>query len=297
MSKDDIISKVYFDPAGYGSINETLKDAKKYDNSITYEDVKKWKDKHTERKTNLRGQNSFIAHKAAEEYQMDLMFFTDLKDPEYAQGLLMVDIFTKYTVVVPVKTKQIPDVKIAIEEAIKKMGQKPITVYSDNEGAFVSNIIQAYFKDNNIRHITTLGHAPVAERQIRTIKHMIYQRVEKTKQKWHEVLYAVLLTYNNKLIHSTTKMTPNEAKKPENELTVKLNLELKRKNNRIYPNVNVGDMVKVYKKKDKLDKERLSLWSKEVYRVERIDESMGQKFYKLEGKPKALMRGEILLQN
>jgi hypothetical protein len=78
---------------------------------------------------------------------------------------------------------------------------------------------------------------------------------------------------------------------------VKLNLELKRKNNRIYPNVNVGDMVKVYKKKDKLDKERLSLWSKEVYRVERIDESMGQKFYKLEGKQKALMRGEILLQN
>ena len=297
MSKDDIISKVFFDPAGYGSINETLKDAKKYDSSITYEDVKKWKDKHTERKTNLRGQNSFIAHKPAEEYQMDLMFFTDLKDPEYVQGLLMVDIFTKYTVVVPVKTKQIPDVKIAIEEAIKKMGQKPITVYSDNEGAFVSNIIQAYFKDNNIRHITTLGHAPVAERQIRTIKHMIYQRVEKTKQKWHEVLYAVLLTYNNKLIHSTTKMTPNEAKKPENELTVKLNLELKRKNNRIYPNVNVGDMVKVYKKKDKLDKERLSLWSKEVYRVERIDESMGQKFYKLEGKPKALMRGEILLQN
>jgi len=297
MSKDDIISKVYFDPAGYGSINATLKDAKKYDSSITNEEVKKWKDKHTERKINLRGQNSFIAHKAAEEYQMDLMFFTDLKDPEYAQGLLMVDIFTKYTVVVPVKTKQIPDVKIAIEEAIKKMGQKPLTVYSDNEGAFVSNIIQAYFKDNNIRHITTLGHAPVAERQIRTIKNMIYQRVEKTGQKWHEVLYAVLLTYNNKLIHSTTKMTPNEAKKPENEFTVKLNLELKRKNNRIYPNVNVGDMVKVYRKKDKLDKERLSLWSKDVYRVERIDESMGQKFYKLEGKPKALMRGEILLQN
>ena len=120
MSKDDIISKAFFDPAGYGSINATLKDAKKYDSSITYEEVKKWKDKHTERKTNLRGQNSFIAHKPAEEYQMDLMFFTDLKDPEYAGALLMVDIFTKYTVVIPVKTKQIPDITVAIEEAIKK---------------------------------------------------------------------------------------------------------------------------------------------------------------------------------
>lgn len=154
-----------------------------------------------------------------------------------------------------------------------------------------------YFKNDNIRHITTLGHAPVAERQIRTIKNMIYQRVEKTGQKWHEVLFAVLLTYNNKLIHSTTKMTPKDAMKPENQLNVKLNLELKRKNSRIYPNVNIGDMVKVYRKKDKLDKERLSLWSKDNYKVEGITESMGQKFYKLEGKPKALMRGEILLQN
>ena len=53
MSKDDIISKVFFDPAGYGSINETLKDAKKFDDTITYDDVKNWKEKHTERKTKL----------------------------------------------------------------------------------------------------------------------------------------------------------------------------------------------------------------------------------------------------
>ena len=43
MDKTSIIEKVYFDPAGFGSISETLKDAKKYDKTITYEDVKKWK--------------------------------------------------------------------------------------------------------------------------------------------------------------------------------------------------------------------------------------------------------------
>jgi transposase InsO family protein len=225
------------------------------------------------------------------------MFFSDLKDPDYPQALLMVDIFTKYTVVVPVKSKQIPDVSKAIEQAITKMGGKPKTVYSDNEGAFVSNEIQKYFKEKGIRHITTLGHAPVAERQIRTIKNMVYPRVEKTGQKWHEVLYAVMLTYNNKLVHSITKFTPAEAMKPSNHLDVKLNLELKAKHSRKYPNVAVGDCVKVFKKKDKLDKERLSLWSKQLFRVDGIIESMGQKFYKLEGKPKALMRGEILLQN
>ena len=34
MDKTSIIEKVYFDPAGFGSVSETLKDANKYDKSI-----------------------------------------------------------------------------------------------------------------------------------------------------------------------------------------------------------------------------------------------------------------------
>ena len=45
MSKSDTIKKVYYDLAGYGSIQNTLKDARKYDNTITYYDVKEWKGK------------------------------------------------------------------------------------------------------------------------------------------------------------------------------------------------------------------------------------------------------------
>ena len=84
--EDNILSRIFFDLAGYGSIQTTLNEAKKYDSSITYDYVKTWKEKHTERTTNLRGQNSFIAHHAAEEYQLENMFFTDLKDPEYVGG-------------------------------------------------------------------------------------------------------------------------------------------------------------------------------------------------------------------
>ena len=293
--KDKIIEKIYFDPAGYGSITTTLKDARAIDKTITYEDVKQWKEKNVERKTQLKGQNSFVASYPKQEYQMDLFFLSDLKDQVYPLGLLMVDIFSKYISIIPLKTKQIHDVAIGIESAIQKMGGKPETIYSDNEGAFVSNEIQKYFKDNGIRHITTLTHAPVAERSIRTIKNMIYPRVEKTGSKWYDILYPVLLTYNNKLVSSITHHTPNEAMKNTNQFNVKVNLELHATHTRKYPNINIGDMVKVYRKKDKLDKERLSLWSKEAFRVERIDMSDGQQFYKLEGKPKVLMRHEILL--
>ena len=41
MNKNEIIAKIFYDPAGYGSITQTLKDAKKIDPSITTEDVKK----------------------------------------------------------------------------------------------------------------------------------------------------------------------------------------------------------------------------------------------------------------
>ena len=70
---------------------------------------------------------------------------------------------------------------------------------------------------------------------------------------------------------------------------------------RVYPEVNVGDYVRIYKKKDKMDKERVPMWSKDKHRVERIEESMGQKIYYVplrpgEGnRPKGLIRSNILL--
>ena len=95
--KDKIIAKVYFDEAGYGSVAATLADAKKYDASIPLQDVKSWKEKNIERKTNLKGYNSFVVDKPFEEFQMDLAFFSDLNreedDKTYVGILLMVDIF------------------------------------------------------------------------------------------------------------------------------------------------------------------------------------------------------------
>ena len=41
-SKQEIISKIYFDRAGYGSKATTLKDAREKDKSITKEDVEEF---------------------------------------------------------------------------------------------------------------------------------------------------------------------------------------------------------------------------------------------------------------
>ena len=187
---------VYTDPAGFGSKTNTLKDAKRKDSSITKDDVNAWFQQYVEQKKKPRGFNSFVATDAFDEYQMDLVFFDSGSVAKI--GLIMIDIFTKFVWVVGVKSKQIPDVLISIKECLHKMGHKPKTRMSDNEGAFISNEVQRYFQSENIKHLTTLNHAAFAERAIRTIKDMIYKRVEDNKTEWFDELFPVLMTYNKK---------------------------------------------------------------------------------------------------
>jgi hypothetical protein len=112
---------------------------------------------------------------------MDLFFVNDLEHQEYKIGLLIVDIFSKYLTVVPLHSKTISDVLEGIKKGFTHMGGKPEVVYSDDEGALNSNEIQTYFNENKIKHIVSRGHAPVAERAIRTIKDLIYRRIDNSE--------------------------------------------------------------------------------------------------------------------
>ena len=70
--KDEIIAQTYHDTAGFGSVLDTYRKAHARDASITVKDVAQWKERYVERKKQLRGYNSFVAHKPREEYQIDL---------------------------------------------------------------------------------------------------------------------------------------------------------------------------------------------------------------------------------
>ena len=67
--------------------------------------------------------------------------------------------------------------------------------------------------------------------------------VRKTPQ-WHDYIYEVMLTYNNQNIHSSTKKTPANAKKSDEAIDVKTNLEMRALTNRKYPPLAIGDNVK-----------------------------------------------------
>ena len=300
MTKQDTISKIYYDRSGFGSVNTTYKDAKAKDSSITLNDVKEFFKNNVEQKKQLRGYNSFVAHEAYWEYQADLFFVADLEKQTYPAGLLMVDIFSKYMVVIPVKSKSEGDVASGRIEGMNKMGKKPKILYTDNEGALNSNAIQKYLKENDILHYTTRGHSSFAERAIRTYKDMLYKRIENDEKKakqniqWVDYNLEILLTYNDKLVSRATGLTPKDGRKKDNELKVRQKLAMNARKNRLYPELDVGSKVKIYKKKTILDKERKRVWSDTTYTIDKIDEKLGQKYYHLNGYNKPLLRHEML---
>ena len=67
---------MYFGPDGFESLHETLKNAKRFDDTIQYEDVRDWKSKQTfGQKAKPRGSNSFIASEPYQEFQCDLFIW------------------------------------------------------------------------------------------------------------------------------------------------------------------------------------------------------------------------------
>ena len=308
LTKEQIISNVYYDlEEGFGSKQATLTKAKKEDPTITKEDVEKFMRQQPNRQVKkYSGSNSYTAPFARFEYQIDIMDMISLvKDPEakipvkkgeLRYGLVVIDIFSKLANVVPMKDRNSPSVLSALKESFKKMGS-PMSIYSDDDGAFQS-VVKEYLDNEDIKKITTLTHANVAERFIRTIKNMIHDRVRFNNGNWVDMLTPALNKYNNTK-HSSTGLTPVQAHKDDNHIKTAVNLVSKERNKRKYPNINVDDEVKIFTKNkgnytDR--KETNPKWSNRKYKVSEIKtDTMGNRVYVLQGLSRHYLRHEILL--
>ena len=308
LTQEQTISNCYYDTeGGFGSIQETYKKAKQQNLEITIDEVKDFMRKQPNKQIKgYRRTNSYTAPFARFEYQIDIMVMSPLskepevkivptkKEPRYA--LVVIDMFSKYADVIPMKENNGESVLVALKEAFKNMGF-PMSIYSDNDGAFQS-VVKKFVDDEGIQHIITQTHANVAERFIRTMKNMIHDRVRFNKAGWTSMLTPALNKYNSTK-HSSTKMTPKQAHKDENNSTVRVNLTLRENKKRKYPTIREGDKVKYFRKKkgnytDR--KEYNSKWSKLSYRVEEIKyDMMGNRTFKLEGLQKPYLRHELLL--
>ena len=114
----------------------------------------------------------------------------------------------------------------------------------------LSGISSVYFDGSHIRFLASRAPAAIAERQIKATKAMLHKRIENSEKKdWEDHTGYVLLAYNHKMVNRSKGMTPYEARADKNLLNVTQHVELHAKHDRLYPDINVGDKVKLYTKK------------------------------------------------
>ena len=189
----------------------------------------------------------------------------------------MINIFEKITHVVAIESKKEEDLASGMIECLQKMGKKPKIIYTDDEGAMNKEAIQKYLQEQNIERHRTRAHPNFCERARRTFTELLYRGVEadekrgKNNSQWTDYVFDTILTYNEKMKHSATGFTPKGARNTRNELKVKLNWSAGAKRNRVYPDLNVGEEIKIFWKRKPNEKERVSNLSQHIYIIERID--------------------------
>ena len=72
---------------------------------------------------------------------------------------------------------------------------------------------------------------------------MLDKRIKPDEQ-WADLIYPILLTYTNRLVHFTTEFRPNNAREEFYEVMTYINMFMEAKHNRMHPELHVGDTVK-----------------------------------------------------
>ena len=181
--------------------------------------------------------------------------------------LTVIDLYTRFAWVIPLKRKTAVDVKEAFEKIIEE-GRRPKKLWVDRGNEFnkIHTLqIEPYHTENE-------GKAVVIERFNRTLKRMLFKRfTAQGNQKWLEILPEVVSAYNHK-VHSSIGETPERASKnPESikKRTMKNNFENDGKEQK-KPRFEVGDKVRIFKYKNKFEKGYVRYWTSEVFEVTEV---------------------------
>ena len=180
--------------------------------------------------------------------------------------LLVIDIFSKYGWIVPLKNKKGETVANALKTIFKE--RKPEKLWTDKGREFynkdVKELIELYSTENEEK-------SSIVERLIRTIKEKMWKYfTDNNTYNYMDVLPELVEDYNN-TVHSSTKLTPIDASKKENELTVWRNLYPDRfKINELTPKFSVGDEVRITKKKKVFEKGYTTRWTEENFTIKEI---------------------------
>ena len=189
------------------------------------------------------------------------------KDIKYL--LCVIDLYSKYTFVIPVKDKKGISIVNAFDKIIKQSERKPNKIWVDQGSEFYNNNLKKWLSDNNIIMYSTCneGKSVVAERFIRTLKNKLYKHMTATgKNVYYNVLHDIVNEYNNTK-HSTIKMKPIDVGNISKRAYID---EYNEKRSRF----KVGDRVTIPQFKNIFAKGYTPNWSREIFIGNKINDTV-----------------------
>ena len=190
----------------------------------------------------------------------------------YKYLLMVLDLFSKYGWIVPLKTKTGSEVSGAFGSIFKK--NKPKKLWVDKGKEYYNKNVLDLLAKNNIEIYSTENEekSSFCERWNRTIKEKMYKRFTiQNNTVYIDTLPKLLASYNNSKNRSIG-MTPNAARKPENYGKVYWNLYGDLRAGRSdKPAFKIWDTVRISKYKRKtFDKGYTPNWTEEVFLIDEI---------------------------
>ena len=138
---------------------------------------------------------------------------------------MVIDVFSKYGWIVPLKDNKGESVTIAFKSIFKE-GRGPQYLWVDKGKEFYNKHLKGLLEKNGILMYSTENEekSSVVERWNRTIKSKMWKQFTiQGNTQYLDMLPKLVKQYNNTK-HSSTKMTPIEASNKKNEGTVYFNL-------------------------------------------------------------------------
>ena len=178
--------------------------------------------------------------------------------------LCVIDIFSKYAWVVPLKDKKGASIVAAFQSILKQLNRKPNKIWVDKGSEFYNDSFKKWLQDNDIVMYSTNneGKSVVAERFIRTLKSKIYKHMTSiSKNMYIDKLNDIVDKYNN-TYRNTIKMKPIDVK---DNTYINTDKEINNKD----PKFKVGDHVRISKYKNIFAKGYTPNWSEEVFVIKK----------------------------
>lgn len=301
-----LLSKLYYNPkspVGYTGLQALYKAAKKISKKIKLDDVKNW----------LRKQQTYTLHKPIRrkfvrrktvvagidyQWQGDLADVSSLAkyNDKYRYLFCLIDVFSKFAWVVPIKDKSGKTLVEAFKSVLKR-GRTPKSLQTDKGTEFKNKEFQNFLKSQNIHFFTTENpetKASIVERFQRTLKSRMWKYFTHHRTlKYVDVLPKLVHGYNH-AYHRSIKRTPASVD-VKNEVQVSTILYGK-KQKLATPELRVGDFVRINKTKRTFEKGYLPNWTQELFRVTGVIKSQSPVTYKIEDLDGELIKGTFYSQ-